>query len=787
MARNASIPGIPLRQSLRFRLIAFTMLAFILLGSFMVLVLNAVYQERVDVEYTVRGVSVARMASYLLSGEMLDRYLETSEPDENYEAILKHLDMLRVENDVKYLYVQRIVEGGAVFVWDTDPEEPVGLGEFDAWDDSYNAVLEPLRRGESVNSAVLDTKKWGYLLVTFEPVLRADGSVAGYVGVNISMDVIMREKNSALFLLGLAVALIGALVFVIDLYIAQKNVINPVNAIRHSLDSFLTGEGATRPKAGGRRAAKYTGELAALEGYVTETKQRVAGLIADIRDTENYARLMLDAAPLGCVLWNQDYEVIECNEAIMRLLGFTDKAACLAGFMSASPEYQEDGRYSRKEAKLVLQKAMREGSCGFHWTHQAADGTPVPVEVTAVRVGHGERFIIAAYMRDMREHNQMMREIAYRSRLLHTVNQISATLIQSEADTFEDDLLHSMGVMAKAVGADRAYIWENYINDGELYCYQTYEWSEGAEPQQGKEIISGVSYREVLPSWEAAFTRRRCINGIVRELSPSEFDLLTQQGILSLIVVPIYRKDQFWGFVGFDDCHRERVFTENEESILRSASELIAGALIRKDMQRDIRHLETKADRIYYDPLTGIYNRLYLDETTKRVFAQLSRSQSMFSVMMVDIDYFKKYNDTYGHGAGDTCLVAVAGALKSCITRTEDFVARYGGEEFTVILPYTDEDGAKLLAGKMLKKVRECGIPHEKSDAAACVTVSIGVATGIAEYPIEAEDYIRLADEMLYRSKNEGRNRYTASRIGGQLERPYPYSHIYAVKEEAAI
>jgi diguanylate cyclase (GGDEF)-like protein len=351
--------------------------------------------------------------------------------------------------------------------------------------------------------------------------------------------------------------------------------------------------------------------------------------------------------------------------------------------------------------------------------------------------------------------------VEYQNRLLRTVNQISVILLESEAADFDSDLLKSMGIMAEAVGADRAYIWENYVNDGELYCYQTYKWSEGAPPQQGRDILQGISYRDSVPSWEKAFLQKKCVNGIVRDLSPSEHDLLAQQGILSLLVVPIYVKDCFWGFVGFDDCHRERVYTENEETILRSASELIASALIRNDMERDIKTLETEVDKIYYDPLTGICNRRYLDENLKRVYHTLSRSGSELSVMMVDIDHFKKYNDTYGHALGDVCLKAVACTLRNSVARADDFVARYGGEEFAVVLPNTDEDGARLIAEKMLEGIRSCKIPHEKSSAADCVTFSIGVATGTAASPYAAEDFIRRADEMMYVSKKSGRNRYS--------------------------
>jgi diguanylate cyclase (GGDEF)-like protein len=161
------------------------------------------------------------------------------------------------------------------------------------------------------------------------------------------------------------------------------------------------------------------------------------------------------------------------------------------------------------------------------------------------------------------------------------------------------------------------------------------------------------------------------------------------------------------------------------------------------------------------DQLTGIYNRRYLDGCLKKIIKLLSRTGGSLSVLMIDIDYFKKYNDAYGHDAGDDCLRAVADALSQCIIREEDFVARYGGEEFTVVLPNTDENGAKLVAERMLGKIRECNIPHEKSDIASHVTISIGGATSIVNHLQHGKDYIKLADEGLYESKENGRNRYT--------------------------
>jgi diguanylate cyclase (GGDEF)-like protein len=161
------------------------------------------------------------------------------------------------------------------------------------------------------------------------------------------------------------------------------------------------------------------------------------------------------------------------------------------------------------------------------------------------------------------------------------------------------------------------------------------------------------------------------------------------------------------------------------------------------------------------DQLTGIYNRRYLDGNLKKTIKLHSRTGGSLSVFMIDIDYFKKYNDTYGHDAGDDCLKKVASILSECVIREEDFIARYGGEEFAVVMPNTDRNGAQLVAEKMLEKVRECNIPHRASDAAGYVTISIGGTTGITNHLQNGSEYIKNADKALYESKKNGRNRYT--------------------------
>jgi len=181
-------------------------------------------------------------------------------------------------------------------------------------------------------------------------------------------------------------------------------------------------------------------------------------------------------------------------------------------------------------------------------------------------------------------------------------------------------------------------------------------------------------------------------------------------------------------------------------------------------MKKKISELETEVEKVYIDALTGIYNRRYFDDSMKQIMNSLSHSGSVLSILMVDIDCFKKYNDNYGHNEGDICLVAVAQVISENVTRKDDFVARYGGEEFAVVLPNTDSDGSCAVAERILSSIRNSNIPHEYSDVADYVTVSIGVVTGVPIINQNGSDFVKLADKMLYLSKKDGRNRYTHSR-----------------------
>jgi diguanylate cyclase (GGDEF)-like protein len=206
---------------------------------------------------------------------------------------------------------------------------------------------------------------------------------------------------------------------------------------------------------------------------------------------------------------------------------------------------------------------------------------------------------------------------------------------------------------------------------------------------------------------------------------------------------------------------------ENQLSLRRLQKQLVSqNDLLRQEIQQR-REAETALQQAnaelqrlaHQDGLTEVANRRRFDQHLEQEWLRLTREQSYLSLLMCDIDFFKNFNDTYGHLEGDRCLQRVAGVLRQSARRPADLVARYGGEEFAILMPNTDTAGAAAIAEQIRLHVAKLAIPHEDSAIAAHVTISIGVATLQPRPNSEPAILITSADYALYRAKELGRNR----------------------------
>lgn len=179
--------------------------------------------------------------------------------------------------------------------------------------------------------------------------------------------------------------------------------------------------------------------------------------------------------------------------------------------------------------------------------------------------------------------------------------------------------------------------------------------------------------------------------------------------------------------------------------------------------------LKSQADMLrslaLIDGLTGVGNRRHFDATLQIEWRRCIRTGQPMSLILVDVDFFKRYNDRYGHPAGDACLQSIASALKAGFTRSHDMVARYGGEEFVCILPDTPLEGAEKTANELERAVRALGIAHDKSDVSEMVTISLGVAVTNPAQGENAAGLVACADAQLYLAKRSGRGQVKSLQI----------------------
>ena len=238
---------------------------------------------------------------------------------------------------------------------------------------------------------------------------------------------------------------------------------------------------------------------------------------------------------------------------------------------------------------------------------------------------------------------------------------------------------------------------------------------------------------------------------------------IVEEGMRSSMTVPLEAMGRKVGFLFFSS-QTPRVFTEEHARLLGRISRQLSLAIEKSRLYDRLlettrlletanRDLELAAST---DSLTGVANRRVFDERFELEWRRCGRSRLPLSLLMIDIDHFKRFNDLHGHLVGDECLCAVAAALSKTLSRAADLVARYGGDEFCAILPETSQERAISLAKELRRKVEELKL--ESIGPGAGVTISIGVATEVPSEDRPASNLIRNADANLYIAKNEGRN-----------------------------
>ena len=331
------------RKSLRFRLTLIFIIVQVLLGGVTMLGLSNIYQTRIEIEYMDKATIISKFIASLFDGEMIDWYLETLEADEEYARLLDIMRKTKEDADAEYIYISRIVEEGELFVFDTEDFDLGILASFDEYDYEYEAKMDLIPRlmhGGRIEPYVTNTDEWGWLLTVYEPIYRADGSVAAHVGVDISMDGIVRERTNVFMLIGLIILLIFFVSVAVNLFAVQRYLISPVRMLVSDVSAYSPDNKKLVSKL------RSGDELAHLERAMIDMEARIDKAMADLKDAEELTKLMVNTYPLSCHIFNSLHELIDCNEAALELFGIGSRYEYLARFFELMPEYQPDGRLS---------------------------------------------------------------------------------------------------------------------------------------------------------------------------------------------------------------------------------------------------------------------------------------------------------------------------------------------------------------------------------------------------------------------------------------------------------
>jgi diguanylate cyclase (GGDEF)-like protein len=267
-----------------------------------------------------------------------------------------------------------------------------------------------------------------------------------------------------------------------------------------------------------------------------------------------------------------------------------------------------------------------------------------------------------------------------------------------------------------------------------------------------RSLIDEPCFRNVyVPQYRQG--RVRAIDDIYTAgIGQCHLDLLAEFQVRANLVVPIIQGEELWGLLIAHHCSCPRHWRQLEVSLLSQLATQVAIAIKQSELYQQVQRQAT------VDGLTQIPNRRRFDEYFQQVWQQMEAIQAPLSIILCDIDFFKFYNDTYGHPAGDDCLRQVAAAINKAGNRPGDLVARYGGEEFVIVLPNTSALGAVQVAERIRAEVKALEISHEKSLVSQYVTLSLGVASLIPAANSSPAALIASADDALYQAKAQGRD-----------------------------
>lgn len=444
-------------------------------------------------------------------------------------------------------------------------------------------------------------------------------------------------------------------------------------------------------------------------GFIIMVNQR---LNAEIRkNEEKYLVLFMDSPDAYLII--ADGVFVDCNRATENML--RGNRAQIVGHPPEllSPEFQPDGRKSSESAGEKISEALETGGKTFEWVHRRLDGEDFYVEVSIASMMLNEKSALFTTWRDITERKKVEHALARSEIKFRTLFDFTSEAVM---------LLNETGFFD--------------CNKAALEMFGCTTQEEVCSTHPGK---LSPPYQ---PCGTDSLTLANSHITATLERGNHRFEWLHQ------------RADN--GKVFPAEVLLCAIELDGSSVIQATVRDITERKQVEKTLEDSNRKLETLS---ITDGLTGIANRRHFDTVLAREHARHARSGGELALILLDIDHFKSFNDTYGHIKGDECLRQIGRVLSECAVRPADLAARYGGEEFACILPETDLGGAITIAERIRYRIMTLAVPHRGSSSAECVTASLGVASVQCTADNTAEEILGQVDKLLYRAKSSGRNR----------------------------
>lgn len=372
---------------------------------------------------------------------------------------------------------------------------------------------------------------------------------------------------------------------------------------------------------------------------------------------------------------------------------------------------------------------------------------------------------------------RMEEELSHRLQFEGLISEISTEFINLVPAEIDAGINHALQKVGRFAQADRGYVFQ--MNHDGTRMSNTHESCAGKIPPK-------IDTLQDLPvsafPWAIETLRRENILHVssVADFPPEaehEKKQFIDMGVKAFVVFAMKSNNRLTGFVGFDWIRHEETYSEDVASLLHILGVVFGNALERKNdeqaRERLIHELQGIQEELLTlsirDQLTGLFNRRHMEESLRREISRAVRHKTNLSLIMLDVDYFKDVNDTYGHMAGDIVLQKI-GELLVERSRGEDVACRYGGEEFVLIMPGAAKESAVKRAKELCQLVSGAMVIEYRKSVLPPLTISLGVAS-FPENGETTESLLYEADNALYQAKEGGRNRVVAAEEGGEKAR----------------